>query len=100
MGQYQDKVERQRLLLEAEEWAQEVRSLHAHSLNSMWYDDRPQDTEDGKGVVDRQFNSGLIERTLEDGSIVYFGEVLKGDELIDAYTRTATPSPSQILING
>ena len=66
----------------------------------MWYDDRPQDTEDGKSVVDRQFNSGLIERTLEDGSIVHFGEVLKGDELIDAYTRTATPSPSQILING
>ena len=48
MGQYQDKVERQRLLLEAEEWAKEVRSLHAHSMNSMWYDDRPQDTEDGK----------------------------------------------------
>jgi hypothetical protein len=98
MGQYQDKVERQRLLLEAEEWAQGVQSLHAHSLSSMWYDTRPQDTQDGKGVVDKQYNSGLIERTLEDGSVVYFGKELKGDELIDAYTRTTQPSVTQTLI--
>lgn len=87
MGQYDDKVKRQRVLLAAEEWALGVRSLHAHSLNSMWYDDRPEDTADGKGVVDRQFNSGLIERTLNDGSIVYFGEQLKGDELIQEFLK-------------
>ena len=98
MGQYSDRVERQRLLLEAEEWAQGVASLHAHSLSSMWYDTRPQDTQDGKGVVDKQYNSGLIERTLDDGSIVYFGKELKGDELIDAYTRNTQPSVSQSLI--
>ena len=98
MGQYNDKVERQRLLLEAEEWAQGVASLHAHSLSSMWYDTRPQDTEDGKSVIDKQFYSGLIERTCDDGSIVYFGKELKGDELIDAYTRHAKPSVSQSLI--
>ena len=98
MGQYSDRVERQRLLLEAEEWAQGIQSLHAHSLNTMWYDTRPQDTEDGKGVVDKQFNSGLIERTLKDGSKVFFGTELKGDELIDAYTRHAKPSVSQSLI--
>ena len=85
MGQYSDKVERQRLLLEAEEWAKGVSGIHAHSLNSMWYDTRPQDTEDGKGVVDRSFNSGLIERTLENGSIVHFGNKLQGDELIWKY---------------
>jgi len=98
MGQYSDRVERQRLLLEAEEWAQGVQSLHAHSLSSMWYDTRPQDTQDGKGVVDKQYNSGLIERTLEDGSIVYFGKELKGDELIDAYTRTTQPSVTQSIM--
>lgn len=98
MGQYQDKVERQRLLLEAEEWAQGVQSLHAHSLSSMWYDTRPQDTQDGKGVVDKQYNSGLIERTLEDGSVVYFGTELKGDQLIDAYTRTTQPSVTQNIL--
>lgn len=99
MGQYSDKVERQRLLLEAEKWAKEVSGIHAHSLNSMWYDTRPQDTEDGKGVVDRSFNSGLIERTLEDGAIVYFGEELKGDKLIDAYTRNVTPNVTQKILN-
>lgn len=99
MGQYNDKVERQRLLLEAEEWAKGVSGIHAHSISSMWYDNRPQDTEDGKGVVDRSFNSGLIERTLEDGAIVYFGEELKGDKLIDAYSRHATPSVTQKILN-
>ena len=98
MGQYSDRVERQRLLLEAEEWAKGVAGIHAHSLSSMWYDTRPQDTEDGKSVVDTQYNNGLIKRTLDDGSIVYFGKELKGDELIDAYTRTTQPSVSQSLI--
>jgi len=98
MGQYSDRVERQRILLEAEEWAKGVSGIHAHSLSSMWYDTRPQDTEDGKGVVDTHYNNGLIKRTLNDGSIVYFGKELKGDELIDAYTRTTQPSVSQSLI--
>ena len=87
MGQYDDKVERQRILLAAEEWALGVKSLHAHSLSSMWYDDRPEDTADGKGVVDRQFNSGLIERTLDNGSVVYFGEQLKGEDLIQEFLK-------------
>jgi hypothetical protein len=86
MGQYNDKVERQRLLLLAEEWAKGVSGIHAHSVDSMWYDTRPEDTENGKNVIDRSFYSGLIERTLEDGTIVYFGEELKGDQLIGAYT--------------
>lgn len=88
MGQYNDRVERQRILLEAEKWAKDVKCMHAHSLKSMWYDTRPQDTEDGKGVLDVEYNNGLIKRTTHDGSIVYFGKELKGDELIDAYTRS------------
>ncbi len=88
MGQYNDKVERQRLLLEAEEWAQGVASLHAHSLSSMWYDTRPQDTEDGKSVIDVHYNSGLIKRRLNDGTEVYFGKELKGDDLIYEYEKT------------
>ena len=98
MGQYSDRVERQRLLLEAEQWAEGVQSLHAHSLSSMWYDDRPQDTADGKGVVDKQYNSGLIERTLEDGTLVYFGKKLKGDELIEEFTRKTQPSVTQTIL--
>ena len=88
MGQYDEIVERQRILLEAEEWAKDISGIHVHSLNSMWYDTRPQDTQDGKSVCDRHFNSGLIERTCDDGAIVYFGKELTGDALIDAYRRT------------
>jgi len=88
MGQYDDIVQRQRILLEAEEWSQKCSGIHGHSVSSMWYDNRPQDTADGKGVVDKSFNNGLVERTLSDGTIVYFGEKLKGDALIDAYERS------------
>lgn len=87
MGQYDEVVERQRILLEAEKWAEGVKEIHAHSFNSMWYDDRPQDTEDGKSVLDVSYNSGLIKRKLKDGSIVYFGKEMTPNELIDAYGR-------------
>lgn len=87
MGQYDDRVERQRLLLAAEEWAKGVKSIHAHSLRSMWYDTRPQDTEDGKSVMDIQYNSGLIKRETHDGHTLYFGEELKGEELVYEYLR-------------
>ena len=98
MGEHSDKVARQRVLLQAEEWAKGVSGIHAHSISSMWYDTRPQDTQDGKGVIDRSFNSGLIERTLDDGSIVYFGKELKGDELIDAFQRNTQPSVTQNIL--
>jgi hypothetical protein len=88
MGQYQDLVDKQRTLLLAEEWAKTVKGLHVHSLDSMWYDDRPQDTADGKFVTDISFNNGLTERTLENGTKVYFGKVLKGDELLWAYEKS------------
>ena len=61
MSEYDEIVDQQRLLLEAEEWAKGIKCIHAHSLSSMAYDDRPNDT-DGKSVVDKEFNSGLIER--------------------------------------
>lgn len=98
MGQFSDRVERQRLLLEAEKWAKEVSGIHAHSLSSMWYDNRPEDTADGKGVVDISYNNGLIKRELEDGTKVYFGEKLRGDDLIDAYVRKVKPSVTQDIL--
>ena len=54
----------------------------------MWYDNRPQDTSEGKNVCDVEYNNGVIKRTCQDGSIVYFGKELKGDALIDAYSRS------------
>ena len=87
MTQYDDKVQRQRDILKAEEWAKQVKSVHAHSISSMFYDTRPQDTEEGKSVLDIQYNSGLVERKTHDGYTVYFGEELKGDKLLDEYLR-------------
>ena len=74
------------------------KSSHAHSMSSMWYDTRPQDTEDGKSVIDKQFIVDLLKESLDDGTKVYFGKELEGDELIDAYTRNCKPSVSQSLI--
>ena len=86
MTQYKNEVKRQAKLLEAEEWAKSVKGIHAHSINSMWYDTRPQDT-DGKSVLDIEYNDGLIERRLESGEIIYFGEKLTGDDLIYEWER-------------
>ena len=92
MGQYDEKVQRQRLLLEAEEWANGVRSLHSHRLKSMWYDDRPQDTDNGQYVIDKQYNGGEIERSIFDSKGLdigryIFGKRLTGDDLISEYTK-------------
>lgn len=88
MTQYDNEVERQRLLLEAEDWAMGVKSLHVHSFTSMWYDDRPQDTNNGKeSVTDVEYNCGLIKRSKDGKHIHTFGKALKGDALIDAYVR-------------
>ena len=77
MTQYDDTVDRQRRLILAEKWAKGVKTLHAHSLTSLWYDDRG---DDGS-VMDTEYNDGLVMREIrETGEIVYFGKSLEGDE--------------------
>jgi hypothetical protein len=84
MSEHKEIVERQRLLLEAEAWSRGVKTLHAHALSSMWYDDRGNDGS----VMDTEYNSGLIKREIvETDEVVYFGKKLTGDDLIDQYTR-------------
>lgn len=86
MTEHTDVVERQRIKLEAEEWAKGMTDMHVHKLNSMWYDDRPQDTEKGM-VTDIRYNSGIIER-FQNGKLIHtFGQRLKGEALLDAYTK-------------
>ena len=36
MTQYDDRVERQRIKIKAEEWAYKAKAIHAHSLDSLW----------------------------------------------------------------
>lgn len=88
MGQFDYKVERQRKLLKAEKWASEVKSVHAHQLTSMYYETEEtiNDTKDG-GVLDIQYNDGLVERRLPNGELRFFGDRLTGDDLIQEWSR-------------
>jgi|TARA_B100000768_G_C11252429_1_gene364700 hypothetical protein len=87
MTEHNNIVEFQRQLLAAEEWSGKVKGIHAHSINSMWYDDRPQDTSEGKCVTDIEFNNGTIERTQQDGTKHMFGTALTGQALVDSMNR-------------
>lgn len=86
MTEYKDVVEYHRQLLLAEEWGKSVKAIHVHQLSSMWYDDRPQDTDEGR-VTDIQYNNGLIIRQRNGETIHVFGEEKTGQELIDLYCR-------------
>jgi hypothetical protein len=87
MTQNTKDIEYVQIKREAEIWALGVRQVHAHSLNHMPYDTRPQDTANGKSVVDTEFNSGIIERT-QDGKLIHtFGKKLTAAALIAAYTK-------------
>lgn len=88
MTQYDDRVEYQKVMLQAEKWAKGIRSVHSHRLKSMWYDNRPADTDSGH-VRDIQYNDGRIQRTIiNTGEEVWFlDDVTSGDSLVDEYLR-------------
>ena len=87
MTEYKERVQRQKLKIAAEKWANTPHSLHTHRLKSMWYDDRPADTDDSH-VTDIIYNDRRIERTIiKTGEKVTFGEPLTGDDLIYEYER-------------
>lgn len=94
MTQYDNEVERQRIILEAEEWAKGVKSIHVHSFNSMWYDDHPEDTDGTprKTVTDIEYNNGLVVRSRNGKQIRKFGVILKGDALIQQYEKVQQSS--------
>ena len=92
MTQYKDEVELQRKILAAEEYSDTIKGIQVHRMNSMWYDDRPQDTDNGQYVTDKQYNGGEIERTIYDNNGNYIGTFIfgtrkSGDELISEYTK-------------
>tara|TARA_B100000073_G_scaffold233981_1_gene195560 strand:- start:621 stop:905 length:285 start_codon:yes stop_codon:yes gene_type:complete len=89
MSQYQEQVEYQKLRLAAEKWADGIQCIHSHQLKSMWYDDRPQDTDDGP-VMDIQFNDGRIKRTIiKSGEVIWMNgsKQLTGEDLVYEYNR-------------
>ena len=88
MTQYKKLVEKQRIKLEAEEWGAMVKDLHVHSFDSMWYDNRPQDTENNQMVTDIQYNNGMITRKLSDGTLIILREAWDREKVEDLYGRT------------
>ena len=89
MTQYDERVAQQKLRIAADQWANGVKSLHAHQLKSMWYDDRPQDT-DNSPVSDLEFNDGRIERTIiNTGEVIIMNakDQLTGEELVYEFER-------------
>lgn len=89
MSQYSAIVEETRMAIEAEKWGICVKTIHAHSFDSMYYDDRPQDTAKGtKSVMDIEYNGGWIDRYQNDVLIHTFGKKLDRAELLDAYGRS------------
>ena len=84
MTEFNDKVEKQRTRIEAEKWANGVKSLHAHSLTSLAYDTRG---DDGS-VLDIPYNDGSIKREIQSNNqVVWLGEKLTGEDLLQAYSR-------------
>ena len=87
MTEFTEAVENRKQMIEAEKWASECDWLQVHKLKTMWYDDRPEDTDESS-VMDKAYKSGIIARTiLKTGEKVYFGKPLKGEELLNAYLR-------------
>ena len=87
MTEYSDIVEKQKAILAAEEMRNAVENLHVHSLNSMWYDNRPQDTENDQMVTDITYMDERIERTLSDGTIILMKQGLKGEDFVRKVQR-------------
>ena len=87
MGQFNEVVERQRILLEAEDWADGVKSIHVHGITSMYYEtaESKADIEKNGHVTDTEYNSGLIVRERNGKEVCTFGIRKTGDDLIDAY---------------
>ena len=89
MTQYKETVRTQKMRLEAEAWANQPQSMHTHKLKSMWYDDRPQDTDDSH-VTDIHYNDGRVERTIHStGQKVMMNTKNQrtGEDLIYEYAR-------------
>ena len=89
MGEFDYRVQRQKVLLEAEEWAEGIKSIHTHAITSMYYEtsETKADIEKNGHVTDTEYNSGLIVRTRDNKEICTFGIRKTGDDLIDAYQK-------------
>ena len=82
MTEYKAMIERKRKQLLAEEWAKGIKEIHCHSINSMWYEPKPNVVKT-KGVMDITYNDGRIER---DGVEILPSQV-SGEQLINRWEQ-------------
>ena len=87
MGEYDYRVQRQKVLLEAEDWAEGVKSIHVHGITSMYYEtaESKADIKKNGQFTDTEYNSVLIVRERNGKEVCTFGIRKTGDDLIDAY---------------
>ena len=96
MTQYDEKVELQKQILKAEEYKDTPKNLHAHSLDSMWYETDETKPQTKEGVVDVQYMDGRIERTLKNGKKITLVEGMKGEDLVQEVTRNLADSGKEL----
>lgn len=85
MTQYDERVEKQRLKIAAEEWGEQVKDLHVFNSDttSMCYTER----KDGR-VIDTRFNNGRIRRYIvKTEKYVEIGKLLPRKNIIGEFTR-------------
>ena len=90
MTQYMESVRKQKIKIEAEKWANQIAHIHSHSLSSMWYDNRPQDTQNGSFVCDVMYNDGRVVRTIRNTGetvVMNTSKQKTGEELVYEYER-------------
>ena len=96
MTQYDEKVELQKQILKAEEYKDTPKNLHAHSLDSMWYETDETKPQTKEGVIDIQYMDGRIERTLKNGKKITLVEGMKGEDLVQEVTRNLADSGKEL----
>lgn len=89
MTEFTWKVERQRLMLEAEEWARGVVQVHIFDTNTTQVGyDYPNPMRCGY-VTDTSYNDGTVLREVHGtGAKMMFGEKLQGEALLEKYLRS------------
>ena len=86
MSEFDEVVQRQRELLEAEEWAKGIYTLQIHRLYSMYYEtEESEKFLDNGYVTDITYNSGVTIREQNGKEVYKFGEELKGEDLVDSF---------------
>ena len=96
MTQYDEKVELQKQILKAEEYKDTPKNLHAHSLDSMWYETEETKPQTKEGVVDVQYMDGRIERTLKNGKRYTIVEGRTGEDVVQEVVRNLADSGKEL----